>query len=115
MGRGEMTRNSPLFYMIVLLALLAADIFTTVWFTQIGMPEANYLLAPLAGSVWMQAIFKAPFALALIIGTLLCSASCNLLRPGSGKYPWLAVLAVYTLPPVYNLIQITQHVAGAFG
>lgn len=111
----SMNRKSPLFYVALLLALLAADIFTTVWFTRLGMAEANYLLAPLAGSVWMQAIFKAPFALALITGTFLCSASCDLLRPGSGKYPWLAVLAVYTLPPVYNLVQITQHVAGAFG
>jgi len=110
-----MNRKSPLFYVVLLLALLAADILTTVWFTRLGMPESNYLLAPLAGSVWMQALFKAPFALALIAGTALCSASCDLLRPGSGKYPWLAVLAVYTLPPVYNLVQITQHVAGAFG
>jgi hypothetical protein len=35
------------------------------------------------------------------------------LAPGSRG--GLAVLVVYALPPVYNLIQITQHVAGAFG
>jgi len=106
---------SRLKYLLLLVGFFAADILTTVWFVRLGMMEANPLITPLAGSVLMQILFKAPFALALITGTLLCSASCDLLWPGAGKYPWLAVLAMFAVPPVYNLIQITRHVSGAFG
>lgn len=68
-------------YLLVLLALLAADIATTVWFTRLGLPELNPLLAPIAGSVAAQVAYKAPFALALASGTAILAAACDRLRP----------------------------------
>ena len=82
-------------YLLVLLALLAADILLTVWFTHLGLPELNPALAPIAGDVVAQMIYKAPFALALVGGTALLAASCDRLRPGAGRYPWLAVAGIY--------------------
>lgn len=98
-------------YILLLAGLFAADILTTVWFTRLGMLEANPHLIPIAGSLLFQLIYKAPFLVALLLGTLLTAASCDLLRPGAGKYPWLAILAIYSIPPAHNLLQI----AGAFG
>ena len=69
-------------YLLVLLALLAADVLTTVWFTHLGLPERNPALAPIAGDVVAQMIYKAPFALALVGGTALLAASCDRLCPG---------------------------------
>lgn len=53
---------------------LAGDVATTVWFTHLGLPEANPLLAPIAGDVAAQVAYKAPFALLLIAGTALLAA-----------------------------------------
>jgi len=68
-------------YLLVLLALLAADIATTVWFTRLGLPETNPFLAPIAGSVAAQIAYKAPFALLLAGGTALLATACDRLRP----------------------------------
>lgn len=96
-------------YLLVLLALLAADIATTVWFTGLGLPELNPMLAPIAGSVAAQVAYKAPFALLLVAGTAFLAAACDRLRPGAGKYPWLAVAAIYAIPAAWNLVVIAQH------
>ena len=96
-------------YLLVLLALLAADIATTVWFTRLGLPELNPLLAPIAGSVAAQVAYKAPFALLLIAGTALLAASCDRLQPGAGRYPWLAVAGIYAVPVAWNLVVIAGH------
>lgn len=96
-------------YLLVLLALLAADIATTVWFTRLGLPETNPFLAPIAGSVAAQVAYKAPFALLLAGGTALLAAGCDRLRPGAGKYPWLAVVGIYAIPVAWNLVVIAQH------
>jgi hypothetical protein len=96
-------------YLLVLLALLAADIATTVWFTGLGLPELNPMLAPIAGSVAAQVAYKAPFALLLVAGTAFLAAACDRLRPGAGKYPWLAVAAIYAVPVGWNLVVIAQQ------
>lgn len=109
--RGNSEYN-PLPYIIALIGLFAADILTTVWFTGTGtLIETNPHLLPIAGSLLLQALYKTPFAAALITGTLLTATSCDLLRPGAGRYPWLAALAIYTIPPAHNLLTIAQ----AFG
>jgi hypothetical protein len=99
------------YYLWLLAGLFAADILSTVWFTRLGMLETNPHLIPIAGSLIFQLVYKAPFFAALALGTLLTAASCDLLRPGAGKYPWLAILGIYSIPPAHNLLQI----AGAFG
>lgn len=96
-------------YLLVLLALLAADILTTVWFTRLGLPELNPFLAPIAGDVAAQVAYKAPFALLLIAGTALLAASCDRLRPGAGRYPWLAVAGIYAVPVAWNLVVIARR------
>ena len=96
-------------YLLVLLALLAADVLTTVWFTHLGLPELNPLLAPIAGDGAAQVAYKAPFALALCGGTALLAAACDRLISGAGRYPWLAVAALYAVPVAWNLIVIAQH------
>jgi hypothetical protein len=96
-------------YLLVLLALLAADIATTVWFTSLGLPELNPHLAPIAGSVAAQVAYKCPFALLLVGCVALLAAACDRLRSGAGKYPWLAVVGIYAIPVGWNLITIAQH------
>jgi hypothetical protein len=99
-------------YLLVLLALLAADIATTVWFSRLGLLELNPLLAPIAGSFAAQVAYKAPFALALVGGTALLAAACDRLISGAGRYPWLAVVGIYAVPVAWNLAVIAQHPAG---
>lgn len=96
-------------YLGLLLALLAGDVATTVWFTHLGLPEANPLLAPIAGDVAAQVAYKAPFAPLLIAGTALLAASCDRLRPGAGRYPWLAVAGIYAVPVARNLVVIARR------
>ena len=103
---------SPLQYphhLLALLTLLIADILLTVWIMSLGMPEMNPHIAPIAGSVAAQIAYKAPFALLLIAGTALLAASCDRLRPGAGRYPWLAVAGIYAVPVAWNLVVIAGH------
>ena len=100
-------------YLLVLLALLAADIATTVWFTRLGLPETNPFLAPIAGSVAAQVAYKAPFAVALVGGTALLAAACDSLISAAGKYPWLAVVGIYAIPVAWNLATIQPGVVPA--
>jgi len=96
-------------YLLVLLALLAADIATTVWFTGLGLPDLNPHIAPIAGSVAAQVAYKAPFALLLVGSTALLATACDRLRSGAGKYPWLAVAGIYAVPVAWNLVVIAGH------
>lgn len=95
-------------YLLVLLALLAADILLTVWFTFLGLPELNPYIAPIAGSFWAQVAYKAPFGLLLVAGTAALAAACDRLRPGAGRWPWVAVIGVYAVPVVHNLVAIVS-------
>ena len=70
---------------------------------------ACLLLAPIAGDVAAQLVYKAPFALLLIAGTALLAASCDRLRPRAGRYPWLAVAGIYAVPVAWNLVVIAGH------
>ncbi len=107
---------SPLQYphhLLALLALLAADVLTTVWFTSLGLPELNPHIAPIAGSVAAQVAYKAPFALLLVAGTATLAASCDRLRPGAGRWPWAVVVGMYAIPVAWNLAAIQPVPAGA--
>ena len=104
-----MNRKSPLFYVALLLALLAADILTTVWFTSLGMPELNPAIASIAGDPLAQLQYKFPFVTVLLVGVLVLSRGCERLRPGSGWGPWAVVLLMFAVPPIWNLAHIAAH------
>jgi hypothetical protein len=106
---GEPLNSSPhLNYLLVLVGLLIADIATTVWFTPLSLPELNPYIAPIAGSFWAQVAYKAPFGLLLVAGTAALAAACDRLRPGAGRWPWVAVIGVYAVPVVHNLVAIVS-------
>jgi len=95
---------------LVLLALLAGDILTTVWFTALGLPEANLLIAPIAGDALAQVAFKAPFTIILIGGTWYMARQCDRLIARSGIYAWLPVLILYSVPILHNCAAIFSRV-----
>jgi hypothetical protein len=92
--------------LLVLLALLAGDILTTVWFTAMGLPEANLLIAPIAGDALAQVAFKAPFTIILIGGTWYMARQCDRLIPRSGLCAWVPVLILYSVPVIHNCAAI---------
>ena len=86
----------------VLLALLLGDVISTVVFIELGVPEANGLIEPIADSYLHQLIYKAPFALVLVGALFLTARVCDRKVPGSGVCAWLPVLLLYTVPVVHN-------------
>lgn len=100
-GRGRYLLPS-----LALLVLLAGDILTTVWFTALGLPETNPLIAPIAGSAWDQILFKAPFTIILIGGTWYMARQCDRLIPRSGLCAWVPVLILYSVPVIHNCAAI---------
>ena len=117
-------------YIVVLVALLAVDILLTVWLTQLGPTafaptlktiELNPHLAPIAGSVTAQILYKAPYALLMIAGATLIAAAADRLLwrdqrytwlVGAGKLPWLAMICVYALPVAQGILGASARLGG---
>ncbi|MDD5076255.1 MAG: hypothetical protein PHS18_04125 [Sphaerochaetaceae bacterium] len=103
-------RLKTLFFCFLLLAgLLAGDILTTVWFSSLGLAEANPLIAPIAGDALAQVLYKMPFVAVLLAGVVALSHGCERVRPGSGWGPWAVVLVMFAVPPIWNLGHIAAH------
>jgi len=101
--------RTSLFCFLLLVGLLAGDVVTTVWFSSLGLPEANPLIAPIAGDALAQVRYKMPFVAVLVVGVLALSHGCERVRPGSWWGPWAAVLVMYAVPPIWNLGHIAAH------
>ena len=87
---------------IGLILLFGGDIMTTVAFTKLGLPEANQFLAPIAGSVGDQIIYKTPYVVSLFITFYGVSKLSDWFIPGTGVFPCMLLLAIFSVPVVWN-------------
>lgn len=90
----------------LLLVLFLGDVSTTVVFTEVGLPESNPLLAPIAGSFIQQVLFKAPFAALLLIIGYYTGAVSERMAPGAGVFPAMVLVMMYSAPVVHNYVSL---------
>lgn len=103
-----MNSRTLLLCSLLFILLVAGDIITTVWFTALGLQEANPVIAPIAGDALAQVCYKGPFIAVLLVSVVMLSRRCDRMRPGLGWGPWVVVLVMFAVPPVWNLM----HIAG---
>jgi len=93
-----------------LIILLLGDVATTVIFTGAGIPESNPAIAPIAGSVVDQLVYKAPYAAGLLFMILVGVSWCEKRLPGTGIFVCGPVLILYALPVVHNCLVLNEFV-----
>ena len=87
---------------LCLILLFGGDIITTVMFTKMGLAEANQFLVPIAGSFVDQVVYKTPYVVSLFITFYGISKMCDWLIPGTGVFPCMLLLGIFSVPVVWN-------------